>query len=376
VSPAPERAQARGGARSIDRPVAAALIALFCQLPMGSRLAAQEAVVNDPRARTHFGVDFSWVRSEGAEDCIAAEELRARVRDRIGFDPFVPPATYAIEGSVERSERGWSARLYERSATRVPRHLEISGEDCHELDDALVLALALALQSEFRSVTGIEPPLAPERSEDGTTSSRATTPSEPTEPALDRPHPVTDPTPREDAPPPPIDARPRDVRILAGASGSVDTVPGIAAGWTLRADAPLIDVLRLHVGAISFPEARTGGTSEIGIGLTAAIVGLCLEPIALPEIRLGGCLSVLAGAVHAVVHTPLPLEPGDRPWLATSLSLQASWVFAPPVGLWIELAGAVPWMRYEFRVQGRPQPEFVQPPVLPWVTIGLSLHFS
>ena len=60
-------------------------------------------------------VRLHWVRLEGAGACIDAAALEARVRQRLGSDPFDARATRAIEGAVRRSGDLWDAQIAVRA---------------------------------------------------------------------------------------------------------------------------------------------------------------------------------------------------------------------------------------------------------------------
>lgn len=102
-------------------------------------------------ARAPILPGLSWVRLEGAESCISSIGLAQRIEDKLGRSVFVPTsaAELTIEGYVApRADGGFSAHLAavamdgEVLGTRV---LETSGNECQELDPALVLVIAVTL---------------------------------------------------------------------------------------------------------------------------------------------------------------------------------------------------------------------------------------
>src|SRR5258708_30364308 len=58
-------------------------------------------------ARAAEPARLEWVRLEGAGSCIDSAELEARVRRRLGTDPFAPRAMRRIQGLAPRTGRVW-----------------------------------------------------------------------------------------------------------------------------------------------------------------------------------------------------------------------------------------------------------------------------
>ena len=99
-----------------------------------------------PAARAGEPVRLHWVRSEGAGTCIDPAALEARVRKRLGSDPFDARATRSIEGVVRRAGEEWEAEIALRAHpgdVEPPlRALKSQARDCESLSEAVVLAVA------------------------------------------------------------------------------------------------------------------------------------------------------------------------------------------------------------------------------------------
>lgn len=102
-------------------------------------------------ARAPILPGLSWVRLEGAETCISTIALAQRIEDKLGRPVFVPTsaAELTIEGHVApRPGGGFVSQLSVVAPDgRVlgTRQLESPGVDCAELDDALILVIAVTL---------------------------------------------------------------------------------------------------------------------------------------------------------------------------------------------------------------------------------------
>ncbi len=102
-------------------------------------------------ARAPILPGLSWVRLEGAEACISTIALAQRIEDKLGRAVFVPTsaAELTIEGFVApRAEGGFVSRLSVVAMDgRVlgTRELSTGGVECSELDEALVLVIAVTL---------------------------------------------------------------------------------------------------------------------------------------------------------------------------------------------------------------------------------------
>lgn len=101
---------------------------------------------------------LGWVRLPGAEQCIGPQALAEQVEARLGRSVFVPAssADLSVEGRVERvaEPAGWRATIVVSDRAGTPlgeRAVPAAGDDCHALDDALVLVIALTIDPDAES---------------------------------------------------------------------------------------------------------------------------------------------------------------------------------------------------------------------------------
>lgn len=112
-------------------------------------LAAISAAPGDPAAQPRGGVLLEWTRAEGAGECISAEDLAARVEERLGRAVFVeePAAETTIAGTVLRAAASprWRGTLRVTRADGTPESREITSDapTCRPLSDAMTLVLSL-----------------------------------------------------------------------------------------------------------------------------------------------------------------------------------------------------------------------------------------
>jgi hypothetical protein len=114
-----------------------------------------------------LAVELSWTQSAGAEVCIDRAAVVERVERTVGHRVFVPSghADATLTGRIGPGPRGqgWLAVLEERSGdeTTFRRELALAGSDCRRLDEAIVLVVALMVDST-QSATPLAIPAPPE----------------------------------------------------------------------------------------------------------------------------------------------------------------------------------------------------------------------
>lgn len=94
---------------------------------------------------------LALVRGAGAETCPAQDEIARLVRARAGERLLDPAAPRALEVLLGRDRDQWTAQIFVRDAahrTLGARSLAIAGETCEPLTDAVVLAVALAIDPD------------------------------------------------------------------------------------------------------------------------------------------------------------------------------------------------------------------------------------
>jgi hypothetical protein len=371
----------------------ARLLALVIALSGPSaRAIAQEDAAAD-------GARLAWVRGEGAAGCVDGESLAGEVRARLGRDPFRGEVRQTIEGLVGRREGRWVAQLFDRDATGAAvgaRELTSDAASCRALDPALALAIALAIDPEAamrptdaspQEVDGAWEGTATDRTasdraeRDLTVASREAArrvPASSGDPATGAPARIlASPSgASETAPAASTSLAEAPAGVAVSLLGAIDLVPGPALGVAITTDAVLLAPLRWRVGMLYVPEARTGGPgAEFGLGLTAATLDACVVALEAGPVAGTACIGAAVGAIHAVVYAPIPTRPGDHAWGAARASAEVS--IAIDRHLWLALAvsGTVPFVRWAFRVEGRPGIEFQEAIVVPGATATLGARF-
>jgi hypothetical protein len=110
------------------------------------------ALLPCPRAFAQRTCSLSWVRIEGAEDCISTQSLAERVEQRLGRRVFVSAsqADLSLEGRVERTSAKDAVVatlvVSDREGRVLGRRvLRVRGESCQPLEASLVLVIAIAI---------------------------------------------------------------------------------------------------------------------------------------------------------------------------------------------------------------------------------------
>jgi hypothetical protein len=94
---------------------------------------------------------LNWVRLAGAEQCVSAAQLAAKVEARVGRVLFVTPyeAEVFVDGFVRKAaSQGWDVTLDVSDPDgRVlgKRDMHFDGEDCAVIDDGVALVIAVTL---------------------------------------------------------------------------------------------------------------------------------------------------------------------------------------------------------------------------------------
>lgn len=275
-----------------------------------------------PKATAHL----EWARAVGAEGCSDVSVIERLVEDRLGRAVFVEAAgaDVSVRGSFEQSGRGFRALVVmshgdEQLGERV---LTTESADCHELDEATALVLAVAIESV--TVKRVELAL----------------------PKATEPSPVT----KSSAPPSPVTPEePWRAEIMAGGAFAVGLLPKPAFGFVVGSVVlpPRFLPLRLDL-RVWFPrddDLERGGASfgawQAGASTCPALV---TEPIVL-GVCGGGSIGVLSAAGFGLDRNAraagvlVDLELDARATLASGR-------FRP----WVEVGVEVPLIRDRFRV--------------------------
>jgi len=313
------------------------------------------ALSSSARARAAEPTRLEWVRLEGAGSCIDSADLAARVKHRLGTDPFDPQASRSIEGVARRIGGVWRAQIAVRAHPSDPnpplRELESRADDCDALSNAAVLAVALA----------VDPAAA---------FSDA--------PAKERVAPVPEP-PKSVPPPPPPAPVP-----AAGLAGRAELAIGAQVGLLPRASAGVslgVAVApgpRLEIGlrAGVFPEVQVSGNPSYAIGLAALDLELCFDALRAMSIDLRACGGPSLGILHAAVLSGDRAQPGERAFLAAELGADAAFAITRSLAFELGVRLVAPVARYHFVLEGSDQALFDQSALAATGHAGLELRFG
>jgi len=325
------------------------------------------------------GVRLSFVRTSSAQDCMTASALERELVARMGYDPFSGPAHQWIEAAVAQQGNAFEVQLFERDSagsTLGARVLHETGPDCHKLDDAIVLAIALIIDPTVH----LAPATRSASVADAAGTASAQQPLAAPEPAAG-----AAPPPNHDASPPlALVEAPAHNRLAAQVSLDAvivsgvmpDVAPGVQAVTQVPFSAQ--SPVGLRLSTLYLPEkSQANGTGDLSYGLTAFEAGLC-ENASRRSVTLFGCLAVGFGAVHTVVHNPDPLDPGDRWWGHLRAEVGTALHIAGPVWLESRLFDLLAFKRWQFnvRVNGQRVLAYEQKLFMPGASLGLSLHFD
>lgn len=308
-------------------------------------------------------VRLSLVRAEGAEACFEAAELGARVTARLGRDPFATDAARSIEAVMTRDAKGFAAHIFVRTrgaSTGGGRDLSSEAADCHALEDAVTLAVALAIDPE--AALHPPPPPAP--------------PIQP--PPVQAPLPACPVVPERVCPPPrapetPAPREPDRAQVTTRLVLAFGPLPSPAPGIEVSAVAHLALEGRLSAtaSALWLPEQRTSDR-RVGFGLGALSLGACVDPARVDSAWLTLCGGLLAGSVHAVPYAFDPTNPGERPFVGARVGARGALRILGPLFVEAGLDAAAPFSHYEFTVRNIGV-VFEQTPVFALASLGLGL---
>ena len=305
------------------------------------------------------------VRAEGAGSCPSAAAVEREVSARLGRNPFSRASDRGIEVVLERTEpstmlpptssaplpstaqpaQGWRARLFLRLDPSEPdqvRLIESDAADCAELAKSVTLAISLAIAPELPPVAEPEPPPAP---------------------------------PCPPPPPPP----PRERAVFGAVSGRAllapELLPGTSAGAALSVTVRG-DLLGATFGGLFFPENELSApAARVRFGLSAAFAAGCLWART-SDPQVWGCLGSRVGALHAVVFTPQPQEPGQRLWAAATSELGLRQHLHSRLFVEGGVAAVFPLIRHRFQIDAGSAPIYEQPTALVEGFLGLGLELD
>ncbi len=327
------------------------------------------------------GVDLSLVRGNGADECMTVDALEDEVKKRLRRDPFTRPAHQHIECLVLREDSAFVARLYERDprGNRLgDRVLSVATADCRELDDALALAVALLIDPEYKAPTkdAVQQsnlPLSAADTKGDLSRMGAPLPASGSLPNLGRPPEsrvsVLGSTGQLRLQPFAVAG---DTRAMIGLGGSVGLLPRFGPDLSLSVQRRLRGQFHGYVSVLYVPERSVSDIGRsIGFGLTALKLAGCIE--GRHKLAAFGCAGMVAGAIHAFVYEPRPVNPGDYGWAAVSLDGGARVSFGLVV---LEIRGqfVVPLVHWKFNLMSGNR-VYREAWISPGLAIAVGTHF-
>jgi hypothetical protein len=298
-------------------------------------------------------VRLAWARGEGADACLGEAELVARVRSRLGTDPFDDAAERVIEGHAVPVKSGFRAELLVRGAdggVLGRRSIEAAGEDCVALGQAVTLAVVLTID-----------PNAPLRGDESTASFPIDGPPVPSLPQPKAPSAPPDrPRPAATAPCPSCPPPPSRLGLSAGVVGALGLLPRVALGAEVEGAYPALPS-GFVVGARWLPSVNSSD-GHIAVGITSGKVGYC-GGLVDSRLALSLCGALEAGVTTVVARDLEPVSPGDYPYLALGAGPRLVWPARAAVSFQAGLFGLVPLFRHRFQVETSRNPGFQASPV-------------
>ena len=286
-----------------------------------------------------LAVELSWTQSAGAETCIERPALVERVERTVGRHVFVAAGhgDSTLVGHIGAGPlgQGWLAVVEARKGgeTTFRRELAMGGSDCRRLDEAIVLVVALMIDS---TQSGGAPLALPE-------------PAEPIRVAIGP-----------------------DVAFALG------MLPGPAFGFGLTSEVNVPPVWPVTLSTHGWPVSRA---IENGAGgrLWAWTIGVALCPVVASDKAwaLFGCVGVTGGSIDST-GTQLDVSKSTtRPYLQAEARLGFRFRIAGPLFGATEAGAAVPFARdtYSFtQADGSTDQVFQTAAVIPLLHARLEVR--
>jgi hypothetical protein len=319
-------------------------------------------------------------RGEGTDKCIQSAAVEHAVERRLRRPVFASKdaADLGIEVALAREPDGaWSAKLVLRGRDGSEigsRELDTHASHCSSLDDALVLVVALLVDSpEARAQTS---------------KAAAVPPTSATPSPAEAPKPPPNPSPpnapqvgsRIELPPDTYAPRePYRVEVAASVVGSMGAVPDIALGGELLLGVRPPHFIELRVRPTGLlPKTEAAPTSDRGGRFSLLTVALDACPLEheVQKLRFVGCVAQRVGRMHAEGFGFHQSASSSELYYALGISAGAAFWFAPPVGVRVGLDVEAPLTRdayFSVGAAGERREIFRPSPVVGAATVGLAL---
>lgn len=254
-----------------------------------------------------LAVELSWTQTAGAETCIDRPALVERVERTVGRHVFVAAGRgeSTLVGRIGAGPmgQGWLAVVEARKdgETTFRRQLAMGGSDCRRLDEAIVLVVALMIDSTQSGGAPLEVP-------------------EPAEP----------------------------IRVAIGpdVAFALGMLPGPAFGFGLSSEVNVSPVWPITLSTHGWPVSRA---IENGAGgrLWAWTIGAALCPVAASERTwaLFGCVGITGGSIDSTGTQLDVAKSTTRAYVQGELRLGFRFRIAGPLFGATEAGAAVPFAR-------------------------------
>ncbi len=283
--------------------LALAVVAFVVALP--------RAAYASPKSRLVYS------RGAGAESCADETALRKAVAARVGYDPFFVWADSTVVAEIDRRGTQLAARVRLLDAQGISggvREIVSAELDCHELFDAMALAIAIAIDPQSLVGPAPPPPTAP-------ASVRSAPPS--------APDPVAPSAPDlPSSPPPRVPSSRVAIDVGAGVASTIGIAPAPALGGTAFV---ALTGRRLSLGIELRFDARASravaGGGEVGSWLLAGVLAPCVRfsPFFGCALGVGGRVAAsAAGVPGATSDAAAVVAIGGR--VGSEVSLGDTWV--------------------------------------------------
>jgi hypothetical protein len=209
-----------------------------------SVLALATIAASDASAQRHA----SFALERGAETCPDEAAIADRVRERLGYDPFVDWPDIGIEVEVGAAEGGFRATIAVRDTGGRIGERVIEAPSCEEISDDIVLAVSIAIDPELTMGGPAPPDPAPEP------------------PAPEPPPPPEPPAPAEE---------PVAGTVLLGVTGGLGTTPGFAIGGRIEGGVRWSSFSLAAGATVRIPSSRALDDGEVEGSLVTGDVAAC-----------------------------------------------------------------------------------------------------
>ncbi|MFT3924876.1 MAG: hypothetical protein QM778_20240 [Myxococcales bacterium] len=364
------------------------LLALVCST--AARVRAQEAMPSQ-QARA----SLVWRRGPGAEECISPERLEKALSDHLGYAAFDANGDLVVQGTVSKADNPPRFRaeveLRDRQGKLLGRReVEAPGSACGALDEALVLVLSLAIDTQLTLLAAQATPSEPAQS----TTESGPANSAPIEP---EPKAVVAPAPVEvtQAPPTVAESHPKfasGVKIVrvkgtgatfglllaVGSGFTQGLMPATAwdLGVTLGFRTPSLFGVELSGTFVPFGRVPTDqGYADFRAGL-AELRGCA--PLLRAPVLLDGCVGFWNGVLRARAHDFSKNMARTAPLSGATAHVRAAYDFSEHFFARAAAGLGVPFVRDRFTAVGTRETRVLLHRVAPVVgSFGLELgvHF-